>query len=143
MKTCRTNSWHTFHFLHHPSHTTLGNEHRVGRVLSFFSSRRNWDSPNPSPAGECATPFGSWGRGTLAGERGVGRVPFRRGDIHYGDTLYINVLCGNELRLKLLLGVCNTKKRCYISISLYGAGAGDDEVELESTTRHQEIFPSI
>ncbi len=21
--------------------------HRVGRVLSFFSSRRNWDSPNP------------------------------------------------------------------------------------------------
>ncbi len=26
--------------------------HRVGRVLSFFSCRRNWDSPNPSPAGE-------------------------------------------------------------------------------------------
>jgi hypothetical protein len=24
--------------------------------LSFFSSRRNWDSPNPSPAGECAPP---------------------------------------------------------------------------------------
>jgi hypothetical protein len=39
--------------------------HRVGRVLSFFSSRRNWDSPNPSPAGECAPPpFGSGGRGT-------------------------------------------------------------------------------
>ncbi len=30
--------------------------HRVGRVLSFFSSRRNWDSPNPSPAGECVPP---------------------------------------------------------------------------------------
>jgi hypothetical protein len=30
--------------------------HRVDRVLSFFSSRRNWDSPNPSPAGECASP---------------------------------------------------------------------------------------
>ncbi len=28
--------------------------HRVGGVLSFFSSRRNWDSSNPSPAGECA-----------------------------------------------------------------------------------------
>jgi hypothetical protein len=28
-------------------------DYRVGRVL-FFSSRRNWDSPNPSPAGECA-----------------------------------------------------------------------------------------
>jgi hypothetical protein len=27
-----------------------GQEHRVGRVLSFFSSRRNWDSPTPSPA---------------------------------------------------------------------------------------------
>ncbi len=24
------------------------------RVLSFFSRRRNWDSPNPSPASECA-----------------------------------------------------------------------------------------
>jgi hypothetical protein len=44
-------------------------------VLRFFSSCRNWDSPNPSPAGECAPPPGSGGRGTLAGERGVGRVP--------------------------------------------------------------------
>ncbi len=35
--------------------------------------RRNWDSPYPSSAGECA-PFGSGGRGTLAGERGGGRV---------------------------------------------------------------------
>jgi hypothetical protein len=51
-------------------------DHRVGRVLSFFSSRRNWDSPNPSPAGEYAPPpFGTGGRGTLAGERGGGRVP--------------------------------------------------------------------
>ncbi len=31
-------------------------DHRVDRVLSFFSSRRNWDSPTPSPAGECAPP---------------------------------------------------------------------------------------
>ncbi len=30
--------------------------HIVGRVLSFFSSRRNWESPDPSPAGECAPP---------------------------------------------------------------------------------------
>jgi hypothetical protein len=28
--------------------------HGVGRVLSFFSSRLNWDSPNHSPAGKCA-----------------------------------------------------------------------------------------
>ncbi len=33
-----------------------GTNHRVGRVPSFFSSRRNWDSPNPSPVGECAPP---------------------------------------------------------------------------------------
>ncbi len=26
--------------------------HRVGRALSFFSSRRNWDSTNPSLAGK-------------------------------------------------------------------------------------------
>ncbi len=44
-----------------------GRSNRVGRVLSFYSNRRNWASPNPSP--------GSGGRGTLAGERGVGRVP--------------------------------------------------------------------
>ncbi len=45
-------------------------------MLSIFSSRRNWDSPNPSPAGECAPPPPRfWGEGTLAGERGVGRVP--------------------------------------------------------------------
>jgi hypothetical protein len=25
-------------------------KHRVGRVLSFFCSRQNWDCPNPSPA---------------------------------------------------------------------------------------------
>jgi hypothetical protein len=42
--------------------------HRVGRVLSIFSSRHNLDSPNPSPVGECVPPF--WGRGTLAGDRG-------------------------------------------------------------------------
>ncbi len=61
-------------------------EHRVGRELSFFSSRRNWDSPNPSPAGECA-PFGSGGKGTLAGERAVGRVPVPT----KGHTLWYSV----------------------------------------------------
>ncbi len=67
-------------------------KHRVGRVLSFFSSRRNWDSPNPSPAGECALPPGSGGGGTLAGERGVGRVPIptRRHTLWY--SLYRRTL---------------------------------------------------
>ncbi len=36
------------------SATWQGGAHRVSRVLSFFPSRLNWDSPNPSPAGECA-----------------------------------------------------------------------------------------
>jgi hypothetical protein len=43
----------------------IGSRHRVGRVLSFFSSRRNWDSPTPSPAGECAPSPWSGGRGHI------------------------------------------------------------------------------
>jgi hypothetical protein len=34
----------TVYFMNHAGHS-------VCRVLSFFSSRRNWVSPNPSPAG--------------------------------------------------------------------------------------------
>ncbi len=46
--------------------------HRVDRVLGFFSSRPNWDSPTPSPAGECA-PLWFWGEGhTGLRERGWG-----------------------------------------------------------------------
>jgi hypothetical protein len=67
--------------------------HRVGRVLSFLSSRRNWDFPNPSPTGECAPPppvLG--GRAHWLAREGLGESQFRRGDIHCG-TLYIYVLC--------------------------------------------------
>ncbi len=51
--------------------------HRVDRVLSFFSSRPNWDSPTPSHAGEGGPPhFGSGGGGggghTRLRERGWG-----------------------------------------------------------------------
>jgi hypothetical protein len=67
--------------------------HRVGRVLSFFSSRQNWDSPNPLPAGESAPPplIPRGGAHSLA-RKGVGESQFRRGDIHCG-TLYMYVLC--------------------------------------------------
>jgi hypothetical protein len=49
-----------------------------------MSPRRNWDSPNPSLASECAPPprTGGWGGGeTLACGRGVGALgesQFRR-----------------------------------------------------------------
>ncbi len=50
--------------------------YRVGRVLSFFFSRRNWDYPTPHSHAE----------------EGVWESQFRREDIHCG-TLYIYVLC--------------------------------------------------
>jgi hypothetical protein len=51
-------------------------EHKIGRVLSFFFSRQNWDSPTPSPAGECAPPpWSGGGAHSLAGE-GVGGSQF-------------------------------------------------------------------
>jgi hypothetical protein len=65
--------------------------HRVGRVLSFFSSRRNWDSPTPSPADERAPlPFGS--------EAGGGPTRFRqRGWVSPNSegtyTVYFVLLC--------------------------------------------------
>ncbi len=55
---------HIYESLSNCRYSGLLETQRVGRVLSFFSSRRNWDSPNPSPAGECAPPppwF--WGEG--------------------------------------------------------------------------------
>ncbi len=50
-------------------------------MLSLFSSRRNWDSPTPSPAGECVPPlslvqnFREWGTHSLVGERTDTVVP--------------------------------------------------------------------
>ncbi len=62
-------------------------------MLSFSSSRRNWDYPTPSPAGECAPLPLVRGEGhTRWREEGVGESQFRRGDLHLG-TLYIYVLC--------------------------------------------------
>jgi hypothetical protein len=63
--------------------------HRVGRVLSFFSSRRNWDSPTPLAAGECAPPppFGPGGREHSPAAKGVGESQFRR--VTYTVVLYV------------------------------------------------------
>jgi hypothetical protein len=76
---------------------TNGSMHRVDRVLSFFSSRRNWDSPIPSPAGECPPSFGSgWGGGgTLACGRGrVGEpIPTRGQALLYSVEVYFVAPC--------------------------------------------------
>jgi hypothetical protein len=62
-------------------------------VLSYFSSRRNWDSPTPSPAGECAPlPLVPGGGAHSLAREGLGESQFRRGDLHCG-TLYMCVLC--------------------------------------------------
>ncbi len=53
----------------------LQSRHRVGRVLSFFSSGRNWDSPNPSPAADCALPLPPLVPGGGAHSLVHGRVP--------------------------------------------------------------------
>jgi hypothetical protein len=70
---------------------TGGGFHRVERVLSFISSRQNWDSPaHPhSPAGECATPNWSGEGGTLAFWGGVGGVLIsKRGHTLWYSTLW-------------------------------------------------------
>jgi hypothetical protein len=78
-----------------------GRNHRVDRVpvlLSFFSSRRNWDSPNSSPAGECATPPlvpGGGGAHSLAGAGGE-ESQFRREDKHCGTLHMYVVFCGRN-----------------------------------------------
>jgi hypothetical protein len=62
----------------------------------LFSCRRNWDSPSPSPARECAPfpPLWYWGGGgTLAGEKGSGRVqiPTRGHTLWYSLCMYFVV----------------------------------------------------
>ncbi len=65
---------------------TSSGTHRVGRVLSFFSSRRNWDSPTPSPAGECAPPPGSGGKAHSLTREGVGSPS---SDERTGTRIYV------------------------------------------------------
>jgi hypothetical protein len=72
----------------------IGYSHRVCRMPSFFSSRRNWDSPNPSPAGECAPSLGG-GAHSLARGGGGGRVPIPT----KGNTLWYSVNIGTVCTL--------------------------------------------
>jgi hypothetical protein len=63
-------------------------------VLSFSSSRRTWDSPTPYPQASVPPPFGSGGRGTLAGEGGGGRGPVPTKGRILWYSIYIYVLVG-------------------------------------------------
>jgi hypothetical protein len=70
------------------SSSVEGLYHRVGRVLSFFSSRRNWDSPTPLAAGECAPPpFGPGGGNTRLQQKGWGS--HNSEEVTYTVVLYV------------------------------------------------------
>ena len=63
------------------------------KSTTVYAPRRNWDSPQPPTRRlVCPLPPVSGGRGTLAGEKGVGRVPIPTRGIHCG-TLFMYVLC--------------------------------------------------
>jgi hypothetical protein len=77
----------------------VGWNHRVCRALSFLSSRRNWNSPTPSPAGECVSPPLLWGRGytLVCGRGGWGGSPNSDEGTETVVPLGIYVLCGWNL----------------------------------------------
>jgi hypothetical protein len=99
--------------------------HRVGRVLSFFSSRLNWDSPNPSPVHECGPPpFGSGGEGhTRWRERGWESPNSNEGTYTVVYSLYVRtVLCGlNTLQTRPPLAPpppCTVRKSTHLIVSM-------------------------
>ncbi len=56
----------------------IGRGAQSRQSAKLFSSRRNWDSPTPSPAGECAPPpFCTGGEGHTRWRGGGGRVPIQ------------------------------------------------------------------
>jgi hypothetical protein len=117
-------------------------------VLSFSSSRQNWDSPNPSPTGECAPPhiIGSGGgRGTLAGERGVGRVPIpTRGvpiltrGLKLWYSLCIRTLWKKRAKLRLLDGVGHDRPP---PVSHKGTAVVDEERGLQPQALQVGLAP--
>ncbi len=78
--------------------------HRVGRVLSFFSSRRrSWNSLTPLAAGECVPPhFGRGGGHTRLRERGWG-VPIPTRGHTLWCSVYISTLLVSPAALHVLV----------------------------------------
>ncbi len=116
---------------------TLCTHHRVDRVLGFFSSRPNWDSPTPSTPSVCAPPRFGGGGGTLAcGRRDVGSK-FRRGDRHSG-TLDINLICrAQNTNQPPLLGMRTKTTFVNLSVSVCSGG------RFSSYTRIPYALPSV
>ncbi len=80
-------------------------------MLGFFSSRPNWDSPTPLPAGVCAPPpFGSRGGGggthSLAGEGKGGPNSTR------GQTLWYSRYICTLWRIQFTRLVIRIRSRC-------------------------------
>jgi hypothetical protein len=74
-----------------PSSTKTGRITKYVHIKSttVYAPRRNWDFPQPPTRRlVCSLPPVSGGRGTLAGEKGVGRVPIPTRGVHCG-TLYM------------------------------------------------------
>ncbi len=75
-----------------------GSQHKVRTYKEYHSvcpSSELGLHPTPHPQASVPLPPVSGGRGTLAGEKGVGRVPIPTKGIHCG-TLYMYVLCGSQ-----------------------------------------------
>jgi hypothetical protein len=69
-----------------------GQDHRVDRLLGFFSSRPNWDHPLSHPQASVSPPLWFLGEAYSLGGEGVWGSQFGRGDRHC-RTLSINELC--------------------------------------------------
>ncbi len=85
-----------------PARIRHGLAHRVGRVLRFFSSRRNWDSPNPLPASECGPPPALGGGAHSLAERGVGRVPIPTRGHTLWYSLYLHTLWSSPMKIQCI-----------------------------------------
>ncbi len=102
-------------FLIHVCDFCLNFRPQSRQSAKLFSSRRNWDSPNPTPHPQASVhlpPSLVPGGGAHSQAReGVGEFQFRRGDIHCG-TLYIYVLCASDWTLpprRVETGLSNVK----------------------------------
>ncbi len=88
----------------------------IQRVPQCISPRRNWDSPNPSLASECAPPPQNPGGGahSPAGE-GLGESQFRRLE----KSLALFLLCGYSVQYYSLKGRLTQPMVLAASIGLY------------------------